>query len=82
LPVVCGNRHRTNGGFLNVGNSASSTGTLLVDGGGTVAISHGGTFFSSGNTFLRQRHQRRNSFASAGTLTVQNGGLIHGRGRY
>jgi T5SS/PEP-CTERM-associated repeat protein len=64
------------GGFLNVGNSATSTGTLEVDGGGTVAVLQGGTFFNEGTTFTGSGLNIGNHADSTGTLIVQDGGLI------
>ena len=64
------------GGFLTVGDPATSSGTLEVDGGGTVAVSHGGTFVVNGSTFTGSSINVGLSAASTGTITVQNGGLV------
>ena len=64
------------GGFLNVGISATSTGTLEVDCGGTVDIGLGGTFFNQSTTFTGSGFNIGNHASSAGTVIVQDGGLI------
>jgi T5SS/PEP-CTERM-associated repeat protein len=64
------------GGFLVAGDSAGSSGTLLVDSGGTVAIGQGGTFLNAGSSFTGSGISVGLAAQSNGTIIAQNGGQI------